>query len=117
MAAFGPSTAEMIVIVMSGGLALPLFYAVHCGLNYCCLRHAQRFCRRHGLAISRWRCGPAFDDSGVKTEFTLVELDCRDGQKQRRLVRLLVWPFGIRKVLSDDKYPQSADEQTASPRG
>jgi hypothetical protein len=53
----------------------------------------------------------AFDQSGVKTEFTIVEVDCLDGQKQRKLVRLLVWVFGIRKVLSDEIYPDSYDKQ------
>jgi hypothetical protein len=111
------STAEFIFIVVAGILALPLFYAVHRGLNYCYLTHARRFCRQHGFAISRWRCGPEFNQSGVKTEFTVVELDCFDGQKQRRLVRLLVWLFGIRRVLSDDKFPESHDEQSLQPRG
>ena len=91
----------------AGILALPLFYLLHSTLNYCYLVHARRFCRRQGFEISRWRCGPAFDQSGLKTEFTLVELDCLDGQKQRRFVRLLVWVFGIRKMLSDDKYEES----------
>lgn len=105
-------TAEIVLIVVAGTLALPMMYAVHCGLNYCCLRHSQRFCRQHGFAISRWRYGPAFDKSGIKTEFTIVELDCLDSQQQRRLIRLSVWLFGIRKLLSDDKYPESHDEQS-----
>jgi hypothetical protein len=90
-------------------LAVPLGYLVHCGLNYCCLVYARRFCRRQGFKIIRWRCGPALEQSGVKTEFTLVELDCLDGQNQQRLVRLLVWLFGIHRVLSDEKYPESRD--------
>lgn len=52
-----------------------------------------------------------FEPSGVKTEFTLVQLDCFDTQKQRRLVLLRVWPLGVRKLLSDEKYPESYDEQ------
>jgi len=108
---------EISLIVAAGILALPLMYAVHRGLNYCCLRHAHRFCRQHGFTISRWRCGPLFDDTGVKTEFTLVELDCLDGQKHRRLIRLSVWLFGIRNVLSDDKYPESYDEQALQTGG
>ena len=59
----------------------------------------------------------AFDQSGAKTEFTIVELDCLDFQKQRRLIRLLVWVFGIRKVLSDEIYPDSYDEQWPQPIG
>lgn len=53
----------------------------------------------------------AFDHSGGKTEFTIVELDCLDLQKQPKLIRLLVWVFGIREVLIDEIYPDSYDEQ------
>jgi hypothetical protein len=87
-----------------------LFWGVHCALDYCCVRHARRFCRRNGLEICRLRWQPAFEPSGVKTESTLIQLDCFDDQKQRRLVLLLVWPLGIRKMLSDEKYPESYDE-------
>jgi hypothetical protein len=47
----------------------------------------------------------------VKTEFTLVQLDCFDAQKERRLVLLRVWPLGVRKMLNDETYPDSYDEQ------
>jgi hypothetical protein len=33
------------------------------------------------------------------------------------LVRLLVWLFGIRRVLSDEKFPESHDEQSLQARG
>ena len=46
-----------------------------------------------------------------KTEFTLVQLDCIDAQKHRRLVLLLVWPFGVRKMVSNDEYPATYDAQ------
>jgi hypothetical protein len=64
-----------------------------------------------GLEARRVRCQPAFERSGVKTEFSLVQLDCLDAQKQRRLVLLLVWPFGVRKLVSDEIYPDSYDSQ------
>ena len=99
----------VIVLIMGGVLVLPLFYAVHCGLDYCCVRHAKRFCRRKGFDVCRFRWKPAFNNRGIKTEFTLVELDCFDVQKERRLVRLLVWPFGVRRVLIDDMYPDNYD--------
>ncbi len=102
-------TDEIVVVLIVGVLMVPLLFRVHCGIEYCCLVYARRFCRQQGFKISRWRCGPAFDRSGVKTEFTLVELDCLDGQNQRRLVRMLVWLFGIHIVLSDEKYPESHD--------
>ena len=108
----------IIVFILIVILDLPLLlYAVHCGLGYCCVRHARRICRRNGLEIRRSRAGMAFNQSGVKTEFTIVELDCLDGQKQRKLVRLLVWVFGIRKVLDDEKYPESFDGQWPPSRG
>jgi hypothetical protein len=107
----------ILVFVVVGILGLLLMYAVHCALDYCCVRHARRFCRRNDLEVCRSRAGMAFDQSGVKTEFTIVELDCLDGQKQRKLVRLLVWVFGIRKVLNDEKYPESFDEKWPQSRG
>jgi hypothetical protein len=79
------------------------------------LRHAQRFCRRKGWEINRSRCQPAFEQSGVKTEFTLVQLDCFDAAKQRKLVLLLVWPLGARKLVSDQQYPESYDDQWPRP--
>ena len=91
-----------------------LLWVVHLTLGRICVRHAKRFCRRNGLGVCRARWQPAFEPSGgkrVKTEFTLVQMDCLDAQKQRRLVLLLVWPFGVRKMVSDEKYPDSYDEQ------
>ena len=91
-----------------------LFVFVHRTLDSICVRHARRLCARHGLEICRVRWQPAFKPSGgkrVKTESTLVQLDCFDAQKQRRLVAILVWPFGVRKMISDEKYPESYDEQ------
>lgn len=102
------------IYVVAIPVALYLFWVVHRVLDRVCVRHARRFCRRQGLEICRVRWQPAFVPSGgkrVKTEFTLVQLDCVDTQKQRRLVLLMVWPFGIRKVVSDEKYPESYDEQ------
>jgi hypothetical protein len=96
-------TTGIIVIVVAGVIALPAFYLVHRGLEYCYLLHARRFCRKNGFVLVRWRYGPAFDKSGVKTEFSIFELDCLDTQKQRRLIRLSVWIFGVRKILPDDE--------------
>lgn len=47
----------------------------------------------------------------LKTEFTQVQLDCLDAQKQRRLVLVLVWLFGVRKLVSNEIYPASYDNQ------
>jgi hypothetical protein len=95
--------------------SLYVAWVVHCTLDRVCARHARRFCRRHGLEVSRVRWQMEFERSdgrrGVKTEFTLVQLDCFDSQKQRRLVLLRVWPLGVRKLLSDETYPESYDSQ------
>ena len=88
-----------------------LLWLVHCTLDRCCAGHARRFCRRKGLEVSRLRCQPAFEPSGVKTEFTMVQLDCLDGHNHRKLVELLVWPFGVRRVLADETYPAAYDEK------
>lgn len=106
-----------IIVFVLFGIALMYFmYFVHCTLNRICVRHAKRFCGRNGLVVQRVRWQMEFElrsdgRRGVKTEFTLVQLDCFDSQKQHRLVLLRVWLFGVRKMLSDKKYPESYDEQ------
>jgi hypothetical protein len=103
----------LIVVLVVVGLPamMYLIWQIHCTLDRVCVRHARRFCKQHGLEISRVRWQMEFErradgSRGVKTEFTLVQLDCLDGQKQRRLVLLRVWPLGVRKLLSDEKYPE-----------
>ena len=66
-------------------------------------------CRRSALEIQRVRWQPQFDASGIKTESTLVEIDCLDAEKRRRLVTLSVWPFGVRQVVGNAPFPTSAD--------
>src|SRR6266705_536541 len=97
----------LALVVLGIPALIYLLWAVHCTLDRVCVRHARRFCRRNGLAICRVRCQPAFERSGVKTESTLVQLDCFDAQKQHKLVLSLVWPFVVRKMLSAEKYPES----------
>ncbi len=103
----------LIIALVAFGIPalLYVFWGVHCALDRVCMRHARRYCRRSGLEMRRVRCQPAFDQTGVKTESSLVQLDCLDAQNQRRLVLLLVWPFGVRKMVSDEKYPEVYDEQ------
>jgi hypothetical protein len=106
------STPMILALILIGLPALIyLAWLVHCALDRLCIRHARSFCRRNALKISRARCHPAFEESGAKTEFTLVQLDCFDTQNHRRLVLLLVWPFGVRRLLSDGLYPESYDNQ------
>lgn len=108
----------LILAIVAFAIALMYFWwGVHCTLNYLCIRHARRFCRRQGLEVRRTRAGIAFEQFGPKTEFTIVELDCLDAQKQRKLIRLLVWLFGVREVLSIEPFPeeeQSSDETQES---
>ena len=105
-------TLAILALVVVGIPAFAyLIWGVHCTLDRVCMTHARRFCRRKGLAIRRVRCQPAFESSGVKTEFSLVQLDCIDAQQQRRLVLVLVWPFGVRKLVSDEKYPETYEEE------
>ena len=94
---------------------LYLAWIVHCTLDRVCLKHARRFCDRSGLEICRVRWQPEFEESGLKTESTLVQLDCLDAQRQRKLVLLLVWPFGVRKLVSDELYPEAYDERWPQP--
>ena len=104
----------IVFVVIGIPVALYGFWVTHIMLGRLCIRHARRFCQRHGLVMTRARWQPACEpvgDRSVKTESTLVQLDCLDGQKQRRLVLILAWPFGVRKLVSDEIYPESYDSQ------
>lgn len=103
------------LVVCGAPLLLYLFWCVHCALDQLCVRHARKFCQRNNLHLSRVRWQPQFDTSGIKTEFTLVQMDCLDPQKQRRLVLLSVWPFGVRSLMSNEEYPNSYEQQWPSP--
>ena len=103
-------------VVVAIQLVLYAHYVTHILLGRLCVRYARRFCGRSGLEVRRARWQPEFErradgSRGVKTEFTLVQLDCLDAQRQRRLVLLSVWPFGVRKTVSDESYPDSYDSQ------
>ena len=106
-----PFNAILGVIVFGlVGLAVSYFtYLVNCTLNRICVWHAKRFCKRNGLAAQRASWQMEFElrpdgRRGVKTEFTVVQLECFDSQNQRRLVSLRVWLFGVRKMLGDEKH-------------
>lgn len=105
---------RVLLIISAVVLGIPallyLVWIVHCTLDRVCVKHARKFCKRMGFAVYRARCQPAFEPSGVKTEFSLVQLDCLDTGKQRRLILLLVWPFGVRKLVSDENYPETYNE-------
>lgn len=96
-------------------LTVPTLLLVHRGLSYCYLQFARRFCAKRGLLLSRWRCGPAFEGTGVRTEYWIVDLDCQHPQDGRQFVRLLVWIFGVRKVLVIEPF-QEYDANEKLPR-
>ena len=110
-----------VLLMMTGAVVgllavMYLSWVVHCTLDRVIVRHARRFCSRRGLEISRVRWQMEFERRadgrrGVKTESTLVQLDCLDAQKQRRLVLILAWPLGVRKLVSDEIYPESYESQ------
>jgi hypothetical protein len=76
-----------------------LFSVVRYALDkYFYFPFALTYCRRRGLIPIKWRCASAYYD-GIKTEFTIVEVLCSDGNDLKSLVRLLVWIFGVKKVL------------------
>ncbi len=105
--------ALSIVLIVAIGIPAVLYlsWITHLLLGRLCERHGRRFCRRNGLEVRRARWQPQFEPSGLKTENTLVQIDCLDAQKQRRLVLLSVWPFGVRRTVSDVLYPDSYDEK------
>ena len=107
------SRVLLIVVFVVVGIPAALygFWVTHIMLGRLCVRHARKFCSRSGLEIRRVRWQPEFEPPGVKTEFILVQVDCLDAQKRRRLVLLSVWPFGVRKTVSDETYPDSHDSQ------
>lgn len=106
---------QIFIIVAIVVVGIPaifyLFGFVHAALDRLCVRHAERYCKKHRLEVRRIRLRPEFDPTGIKTESTQVQLDCLDTQQQRRLVLLLVWPFGLRKLVSDEPYPESYESE------
>jgi hypothetical protein len=82
-------------LVAAGILGVFSLYYVHCLLNVLYLIYAKRFCTKYGFRPVRWRVGMAFNTRGIKTEYSIVQLDCVDSQSQKRFVSLLVWAFGI----------------------
>lgn len=100
---------SIVALLLVAILALPALWATHLLLGHVCVVHARRYCRRSGLEPCRFRWQPEFDRSGMKTEATLVQLECLDETEERRLVLLSVWPFGVRNLVSNEPYAPSYD--------
>lgn len=102
-------TIIIIAIVAAGVLAIPLMWYVHRGLERCYILFGRRFCKKRGLTVSEARCGPEFEDSGVKAEYPIVEFECVTAEGVRQLVRLRVWIFGVKKVLSIEDFHEEEE--------
>ena len=90
-------SAELIGLLAASALSLALLYPIHLALNHICILHVRRYCSRKGIPITDWRCSPALDADGTKTEFTLIEV-LSESASGRKLFRFNVWAFGIRTV-------------------
>lgn len=101
----------IVLLVVGAPVVLYFLWAVHKILNVICIRHARKYCASQGLDVKRAQYQPEFGKDGIKTEFTLVRLDCLDAQKERRLIILQTWLFGVRKKLRDERYPSDYDQQ------
>lgn len=104
-------TLVVALLVVCGPVVLYLAWLVHCIVERITVAHARRLCEHRGLEVHRVRWGPEFEPSGLKTEYTLIQLDCSDSEGRRRLVEVLAWLFGVQKVIRDDTYPESLDGQ------
>jgi hypothetical protein len=99
------ATTYVLAVIVFGFLSLVLFGFVHITLERICLRRAERFCRGRGLTISGGRQARC-------QERLLIELDCLDRDGRRRLVRLLVWLFGVRELSVED-FPEEPSAPSA----
>lgn len=91
--------ATMVVLVLVLGIiTLPLYWLTHILLQSWYQFLARRWCARQGMTPLRWRSGPEFDSTGIKTEFTVVEVECDHPEDGRKYVQLRIWVFGVRQV-------------------
>ncbi len=88
---------ETLIILLAGILSIPLFLIVHYFYGWVCVCHVRRYCAKNGIFISGWRVAPAFDEKGIKTENSQVEI-LSECQNKKKIFRFVVWPFGIRNV-------------------
>ena len=100
---------SIVAVLVVAVLAMPALWATHRFLGHLCVVHARRYCHRSGLKPCRFRWQPEFDRSGMKKEATLVQLECLDVAKERRLILLSVCPFGVRSLVSNEPYAPSYD--------
>jgi hypothetical protein len=110
-------TSLIIVLVVWVIVGLPMWWLIHCFLQHAYVRMACRFCRKRGMVVSRYRSVCA--KNNVRTEQTLVELDCVHPQNGRQIVRFVVWGLGIRRKVSIEPYQEDeiTEEGQQSPAG
>jgi hypothetical protein len=99
---------EVGLLIFAGIAIIPLFYFVHGLLNWICFAHVKRYCRIHEIDVSGWRLFPAFDERGIKTENTQIEILSNGPEDEQTIYRFIVWAFGIRNVVES---PFNPDEE------
>lgn len=104
-----PLLWRIVLVAVAFPIMCYTMWTMHNLLGRWTVCHAQRYCRRMGLTVQRTRWQPEFEPSGMKTEFTLVQLDCLDTGQQRRLVLVSAWLFGVRMLISNEAYPERDD--------
>jgi len=96
---FGILVIAGILLLVFAILLYPLAHGVLAMIQ---MGHVRRYCRRNSLKLLGCRYRPAMNDSGIKTEFYYYELDCVDADEKEHLVKLLVWPLGVKRDLSSN---------------
>ncbi len=95
---------SLILFIICCVITIPLLWWIHCLLELWYVWLGRRFCIKHSLTPSQWKLKPAFTDSGIKTEYTFVELFCIHPENGKFRVRLLVWIFGVHAILSIEPF-------------
>jgi hypothetical protein len=88
---------EIGLLIIVSLACIPLFSIIHGVLNRICFAHVKRYCLSHDIEVTEWRLFPAFDQTGIKTENTQIEIRS-DGPGGQKVYRFIVWIFGVRTV-------------------
>lgn len=95
--------AILVALVLLCCASAFIFLLVHRSLEHYYIALGRRYCRKNHLLPSDWMISPKFDEvTGIKTEFSIVELLCQDNENRDRYVQLEIGLFGVRKVLSNE---------------
>ena len=105
------SNTEIFVLIGAALVSLPLLFLVHSILNRVCFRHVKRYCIANNIEIAGWRTSPEFDNRGTKTENTQIEVYTFSDRQEKRVLRFIVWAFGIRSVSEHPFDPEDAENE------